>query len=49
MDLLEDMTSLKMLSPDKYADKAYVAGVAKRHACYLAKVEYNGEVIFENE
>jgi quercetin dioxygenase-like cupin family protein len=49
MDLLEDMTSLKMLSPDKYADKAYVAGVAKRHECYLAKVEYNGEVIFENE
>ena len=46
MDLLEDMRSLKHLSPEKYADAEYVAKVFKRHECYLDAVELNGESIY---
>ena len=45
-DFLEDMRSLKYLSPEKYADEEYVKGVCKRHECYLQSVTYGDETVF---
>jgi mannose-6-phosphate isomerase-like protein (cupin superfamily) len=43
LDLFVDMRSLKMLAPEKYADKEYVKGVYKRHEYYIESVKLLGE------
>jgi mannose-6-phosphate isomerase-like protein (cupin superfamily) len=46
LDFFGDLKSLKMMSPEKYADKEYLAGVFKRHECYIESASFNRKSIF---
>ena len=39
LDLFVDLRSLKMMSPEKYADKEYVKGVYARHECFVVSAK----------